>query len=808
MLRIVPVIVLATSLAAGDASPEEAWRIGWPGYAGPTGNLLPLRTTTPLVEDPAQARLAWISEDADIGTAKTGSQSFSTSAVVEQRIGPEPKAHPGNWANVVVADGRVFASTFKPSGEVFTAPYASSKGKDGQRGPEVPTRFRVEAEDLLICFDAATGTVLWKAREPGGVILSGGKRGGFQIAPAVEGGRVFAVGSTGRLFAYEASSGKKLWQGEIEGTHDYAEKGRQEALAAAKAGKMVVPDGPEWFTSVVAADGIVVTADFDGRGDHGLRTYEAATGKPLWRAADCLSRYATPSLVRIDGASYLMCGTASGVLSLWRLADGKEMWRLDGLGQNWPSLAPGARTVMVNVKKTADKKSKGLWGAVRFSASSAEVAWKLPDDIANQHSIWLDDGPRQFAFVRDGKVLVHTEGAPRQGTPGRILLLDEETGAVLAETPNQAEGPYALRELVLWLGDRALVREDTSHGASHGGRHPLVLWDIVPGRIEPRRDEGRLGGIDLVDFDSAYEVMMHLPMVDGRLFDRIEDGRLACYDLRRTATARTVVLSLPGAQPGMPPQEVRLWLDGSSVTGGKAWIPDMQQAGIPYGRQRRDAMWQRADTTGLSLAGDRLHGTLRIDAVTHAWPVQLDLRLTADAATGTWRREVAALAKPGQTAGKVAGRVSPERAYPTPWLKDKPWTRIGENPAGTQTWVLQLEGAIAIREDGNKGITVCLDHDGKAWTRAAAAAFSFSQAWHDVDPAGLAIDGDRLHGTMTVVVNGDQWIDVNQGGSAAGTITVDATRQADGSLQGTFTAAWGAPWQANGQATGTIRRSQ
>jgi outer membrane protein assembly factor BamB len=201
-----------------------------------------------------------------------------------------------------------------------------------------PTRFRVEAEDLVLCFDAATGKVLWKAVEPGGLIRAGSKRGGFHVAPAVDGGRVFAVGSTGRVFAYDAASGAKLWQGDVGDAFKAADQERIADLAQAAAGKIVLPKRPSWHTSVVAVNGIVVTADFRG----GLRGCDAATGALKWSMPDCISGYATPNVWRRQGKAWLLCATAGGSMRLINPQDGKAAWTVDGLGKNWPTLMNGA----------------------------------------------------------------------------------------------------------------------------------------------------------------------------------------------------------------------------------------------------------------------------------------------------------------------------------------------------------------------------------------------------------------------------------------------------------------------------------
>jgi outer membrane protein assembly factor BamB len=500
---------------------------------GPTGNLLPLRTPTPLVEDLSLARLAWVSEDNDLGHGKYSSVIWAGHDAVEEKIGPDAKVHPGNWAGVVVADGRVYGASYRNAGPVFTAPYQSNTGYDKSPKPAVPTRFRVEAEDLVICFDAANGKVLWKAVEPGGLICSGSKRDGFQVAPAVDDGRVFAVGSTGRVFAYDAVSGKKLWQGDVGDAYKTREKLRVERMAQAAAGKIVLPDRLAWGTSVVAADGIVVTGDFAG----GLRGYDAATGALKWTAAGCISPTATPNVWRHKGKAWILCASTS--LFLIDPQNGKVAWKVDGLGPNPGTLAPGERSVMVNIKASGGgrKGVPGIWGCYRLSPEKAEKAWAMADTLPNSFNITGDARTGCSTRIRDGRVLVMTEGTINEGgnwgktNPGRIALLDEETGAEIVSANNA--GPYssvrAFWGNVLWLDDRAIVRTCNGHGRKS---NIFIDWIVTPKTIAPRfGDEKR--GLDLIEYQGSYDIVASTPLVDGWMFERTVDGRLACYDLRR-----------------------------------------------------------------------------------------------------------------------------------------------------------------------------------------------------------------------------------------------------------------------------------
>jgi hypothetical protein len=378
----------------------------------------------------------------------------------------------------------------------------------------------------------------------------------------------------------------------------------------------------------------------------------------------------------------VLTATCAGTLQLIDPQTGVLAWQVKGLGKNMTTLGPGGSTVIVNIKPTTDKRTPGLWGAYRISPENAELAWQLKDEPQNQIPTWMDNGARKHAYISGGRVLLHTQGTKE--APGRALLLDEKDGTVIAESRNTGSDLSNIDELVIWLGDRALVRADHSHGASHGGRHPLVMWSVEPGKLAPILDEGKPGGLDLVDFDSAYEVLMHVPIVDGRVFERLADGRLACYDLRKQPGARTLKLDFDGAYAGMPPLPVTMWTVPETVTGAKAWTPDADEAALVYGTARRRATWERCDVSALKREGERITGTIQLNFGTHTWPAEIELKIDESGASGTWSRTHNPDPTRQTTTGTLSGQASDTRGAPTPWLKDQPWTPYGTNPPGTR----------------------------------------------------------------------------------------------------------------------------
>jgi outer membrane protein assembly factor BamB len=195
------VAVMATCAFGQDGkvvTAEQAWKLGWPAMQGPFGNFLAPRIGVELVDDLASARLLWESEEKNFGRAKHTTGSFKRKGNVAALLGPGAVATPGGWAGPIVAEGKLFATTFRPAGKIYDI---KTLFKTVEKG-------HLEAEDLLIALDAKTGKTVWKAVEPGGFVWGVGKRGGFQVAPVYHEGTIYSMGTTGRITPKGA---KRVW---------------------------------------------------------------------------------------------------------------------------------------------------------------------------------------------------------------------------------------------------------------------------------------------------------------------------------------------------------------------------------------------------------------------------------------------------------------------------------------------------------------------------------------------------------------------------------------------------------------------
>jgi outer membrane protein assembly factor BamB len=198
----------------------------------------------------------------------------------------------------------------------------------------------------MLAMDAATGKTARKTVAGKGVDNQPTKRGGYGITPAAEGGKVFWVGSSGKLYAFDAATGKVLW-GVVAGS---------------------VAGPPDMLASVVVAEGVVVApVSFGNDNSVGIAGFDPGTGMKQWTVNEAMGARTAPAIWRSGGRAYLLMGNTKGEMRLIDPRDGKVLWTVGGLGQlNFP-LAPSDTRVVVD----------GNPATVAGDASRSWVAYRL-----------------------------------------------------------------------------------------------------------------------------------------------------------------------------------------------------------------------------------------------------------------------------------------------------------------------------------------------------------------------------------------------------------------------------------------------
>lgn len=170
----------------------------------------------------------------------------------------------------------------------------------------VYTMGNLENTDVVWCFDAATGKVLWKheypcsPKDPNGYL-------GPRCTPTVDGDRVYTVSRHGHLFCLDAARGTVLWSKTF--TNDFGAK----APTWGFAGSPLIEK--DWLLYEVGGPGAAVVA------------FDKKTGAVVWKNGNDSPAYSSLVPFDVAGQRYL-AHFPKDAFVLRRMKDGSEVARV------------------------------------------------------------------------------------------------------------------------------------------------------------------------------------------------------------------------------------------------------------------------------------------------------------------------------------------------------------------------------------------------------------------------------------------------------------------------------------------------
>ena len=149
------------SVQAADPAPA------WPQANGPFGNFTPRQYNVKLLDDASGARQVWLSEDSDLGYAKGSASGYVMNLA-------RWDGHPGSSSGPILAEGKLFVTSFRPAGEPWAEnlPHLKNLDLDNLKKPltdeqraRLRQNLRILADDLLVAIDQKMGKTVWNADE-------------------------------------------------------------------------------------------------------------------------------------------------------------------------------------------------------------------------------------------------------------------------------------------------------------------------------------------------------------------------------------------------------------------------------------------------------------------------------------------------------------------------------------------------------------------------------------------------------------------------------------------------------------------
>jgi outer membrane protein assembly factor BamB len=168
---------------------------------------------------------------------------------------------------------------------------------------------RQDGEEVLRCFEAATGKELWEDQEKYKASAPTGGASGFpgpRSSPTVANGKVVTLGASGILSCLDAASGKLLWR-----NNDFRD---------------VVP---MFFTSSspLVVDNLCVAQLGGDRRGGGIFAFDLDSGKEKWKWTEDGTAYGSPVLMTIGDTKAVVAATAGNLVAL-NAADGAPLWQV------------------------------------------------------------------------------------------------------------------------------------------------------------------------------------------------------------------------------------------------------------------------------------------------------------------------------------------------------------------------------------------------------------------------------------------------------------------------------------------------
>jgi outer membrane protein assembly factor BamB len=263
--------------------------------------------------------------------------------------------------------------------------------------------------EVMTAHDAATGVVLWRTGAPVTFTMNSGasRHGpGQKSTPAFSGGRLFAIGMTGTVTAFDAATGTIAWQ---------------------KPGTGVMPTFTTHAFSPIVDRGLVIF-HVGGNNAGALTAFDVNTGNVRWSWDGDGPSYGSPILAEIDGTRQIITLTQRRLIGV-DAATGTLLWERpfttpSVTNAQTPSLS--GRTLILG---DASHPLEAFTVTKKDSKWITDVAWSNPDVPMRLSNA---------ALVETMLVGISTRNA------GQYFAVDPATGRTLWTSPERQAAQAAI----------------------------------------------------------------------------------------------------------------------------------------------------------------------------------------------------------------------------------------------------------------------------------------------------------------------------------------------------------------------------
>ena len=299
-------------------------------------------------------------------------------------------------------------------------------------------------DEYLTALDAATGKQVWESHyaAPYTLVRAAQAHGmGPKSTPAFADGRLFTLGISGILSAFDAASGKLLWQ------------------------KPAPAEGPIFSTaqSPIVDRGLLIV-HVGGNKEGGLTAFDPATGNQRWRWSGDGPAYGSPIVADIAGTRQVITPTYQNLVGV-SSETGELLWKR-------PHKARSDVNAVTPLVSGDTIISSGVEvGVVAVKISKQGSQWTAEDAWVNDSTFFQLSN---IAIVRDALFGLSSVGS------GTYVILDVKTGKPLFTGQPRSAANAAIQK----AGDLLLVLEDDGellvvNGADTSGFSPTHRYKVA-----------------------------------------------------------------------------------------------------------------------------------------------------------------------------------------------------------------------------------------------------------------------------------------------------------------------------------------
>jgi outer membrane protein assembly factor BamB len=325
--------------------------------------------------------------------------------------------------------------------------------------------------EVMSALDAASGKTIWENPHPVSFTMNKGasRHGqGPKSTPAFADGRLFSIGMTGVITAYDAKTGKEVWR---------------------KPGSDLLPMFTTHAFSPIVDRGLVIF--HPGGHDNGAITaFDVNTGAMKWSWDGDAPSYGSPIVVELGGTRQIIALTKAKVVGL-DVGTGTLLWERPFVSSNFTNSATpilsGQTVILSNggpVTAFTVTRRDGKW-MTEDAWTNADQPYRLSNPVLVGDTLFglsTRNSGQYFAIdVKTGKSLWTSE--PRQAgqaafvKAGSVVFSLEDDGELVVERVNTAAFEplkrYKVADSETWTqptisGNRLFVKDVST----------LTLWTI------------------------------------------------------------------------------------------------------------------------------------------------------------------------------------------------------------------------------------------------------------------------------------------------------------------------------------------